>query len=67
MAANYCTFSVCFSLFTTSLRKTNYVAMPLDFKIRLNLFDHLEQTMRELKRETVDWKQFMLASQGAVT
>jgi hypothetical protein len=51
-----------FHRFTTLLSKTKDVTIHRVFKIYNKLFDHLEKSIRQLRRKRVAWKQVMLAS-----
>lgn len=51
-----------FHRFTTLLSKTKDVTIHRVFKVYNKLFDHLEKSIRQLRRKRVAWKQVMLTS-----
>jgi len=51
-----------FHRFTTLLSKSKDVTIHRVFKVYNKLFDHLEKSIRQLRRKRVAWKQVMLAS-----
>ncbi|KAA8646752.1 uncharacterized protein ATNIH1004_005427 [Aspergillus tanneri] len=51
-----------FFLYTTELLKTREVTIHLVFKIYNALFEHLEKSMKQLRRKCVPWKKQMLNS-----
>jgi hypothetical protein len=51
-----------FHRFTTLLSKSKDVTIHRVFKVYNKLFDHLEKSIRQLRRKRIAWKQMMLAS-----
>jgi hypothetical protein len=51
-----------FHRFTNVLSKSKDVTIHRVFKVYNKLFDHLEKSIRQLRRKRVAWKQVMLAS-----
>jgi hypothetical protein len=51
-----------FFTFTTALSRTKDVTVHLIFEIYNKLFDHLEISIRQLKRKRVPWKRLMLSA-----
>ncbi|KAJ6034170.1 hypothetical protein N7460_009987 [Penicillium canescens] len=51
-----------FFTFTTLVCQTKDSSIHLVFSIYNRLFDHLERSMRQLRRKKVTWKQLMLSS-----
>lgn len=56
-----------FFKFTTALSKTKDVTVHTIFSIYNKLFDHLEASIRQLKRKKVAWKQLMLSALEAAS
>jgi len=51
-----------FHRFTTLLSKSKDVTIHRVFKVYNKLFDHIEKSIRQLRRKRVAWKQVMLAA-----
>ncbi|KAJ5365267.1 hypothetical protein N7517_008153 [Penicillium concentricum] len=51
-----------FFTLTTLVRRTKDSSIYLIFRIYNKLFDHLERSIRQLRRKKVPWKQLMLSS-----